>query len=387
MSGAGSKKARLGCDDVRNIGYIENVLANILSKLPVNSVLKCKLVAKFWYRLIREPQFAQLQFSCSPKNPKLILYLCGDEPEARTKLCLMDRDGEISPYVTLPNLDQNCFLRLICSFNGLICCTKLVGRSDLGIQICNPATREILEVPKGSPSAITPSIGIVFDPDKNKYKVLRFFSDTLESEDNNCKCETYTPDVGDWRRISEVMQRPVANPACPLFPTHLCVGGRMYWLVWSKEDRETPDYILSIDMDDNFTRVELPNFSDETIGFNIFTFLTEYDGCLALVSVDGDESCVEIWSLTNHNESSWFFQGSAELQIDGFVDGINSIVSIENELLFIIKPGFATFFRFHFLNLAEMTWRKPTRRRFRIGKLEPVAFPFAESLFRCDAAN
>lgn len=382
MSGGGSKQAHLGCDYVSNIGHMQDILAKILSNLPVNSVLRCKLVAKFWCQLIREPQFAKLQFSCSPKTLKFILYLSHADSEARKNLSLMDIDGKIYPYVTLPpSLYQNCSLQLICSFNGLIFFTKLVGRDDLGIHICNPATQEVLEVPRGSPSAITPSIGILFDPDKNKYKVLRFFCDAFESEDSNNKCEIYTPDGGDWSRISEVVQCPVANPAFPLFPTHLCVGGRMYWLVWSKEDREIPDHILSIDVDGTLTRLELPE-NDET-GFNLFTFLIEYEGCLALVSVDGDETYVDVWSLRNHNKSSWFFQGSAELPLDGFVVGINSIVSIGKELLFIIKPAFETFFVFHFLNVAKMAWRQ-SGCDFRIGKCEPVAFRFVESLFRCE---
>ncbi|KAL2245352.1 UNVERIFIED_CONTAM: F-box/LRR-repeat protein [Sesamum indicum] len=395
MSQGGGNQVRLSCDDDPNIGYIEGIMATILSKLPVTSVLKFKVVSKFWNKLIRNQQFAQLQFSSFPKTPKLILYVCGNNSGGRSKLYLMersgrlskpyvmDRSGRIRPYLTFPNLDRSSSLQLISCFNGLLCCTKSVGTEDLDIQICNPATREVLEVPKGSPCAETPSIGVVFDPDTNKYQILRFVSAASGSEVSTCKCEIYTPEGGDWRSIPDVVQGPVANPACPSFPTHACAGGRMYWLVWSKEDREVPDYILSIDMNNTITRVELPGGPDDPDEFNIFTFLVDYEGRLALVCVDDDETYVDIWSLIDPSESTWVLEGCAELQIDGFLEGINSIVSVENELLFIMKPGFGTSFGFHFLNLADWTWRTPIRRRFRMGSSEPVAFRYTESLLRC----
>ncbi|KAK4439842.1 hypothetical protein Salat_0319100 [Sesamum alatum] len=395
MSQGGDNQALWICDYDPNIGYIEGIIATILSKLPVASVLKFEVACKFWNKLIRDPQFAQLHFSVSPKSPKIILYDCCNNTGGRNKLYMMDRDGilskpyvmdrngKIRPYLTFPNLDRSNSLQLISCFNGLLCCTKSLGTEDLHIQICNPATREVLEVPKGSPFTGTPSIGVVFDPDTYKYKVLRFVSDASKSGDSTCKCEIYTPEGGKWRNLPGIVQGPVANPACPLFPSHVCVGGRMYWLVWSEEDREVPDYILSIDMNDNITKVGLPVCPDDPDDFNIFTFLLDYEGHLALVYVDENETYMEIWSLIDPKESTWILEGCAELQIDSFLEGVNSIVSLGKELLFVIKPGFDTSFGFHFLNLADWTWRTPVRRKFRIGSSEPVAFRYTESLLRC----
>lgn len=384
MSGGGSKFARLGCDYVRKVEDIPDLLVKILSYLPVDSVLRCKLVCKSWYWLIKEPRFAESQFNCSRKAPKLLLYQsrADSEPEVHNSLSLMDIDGKTSPYVTLPpSLDKDFSLRLICSFNGLIFLTKLVGEDDLAIHICNPATQEVIEVPRGSPSAVTPTIGVLLEPNRNKYTIFRFFSDAFELEETSYKYEIYTSDDGDWGRITEIEQCPVTNMSCPYFPTHVCVGGRMYWLVWSKEKSDVPDYILCVDVDGNLTKLKLPE--TEWTEYNLFTFLVGYEGCLALVSVYDDESCLFFWSLTNHDTSSWLLHGGPRLSEPCTIECINSIVAVGHELLFIINVAFSPFFSFKFLNAEQMTWRK-IDCHFRPGECEPVAFQYEESLFRCE---
>lgn len=383
MSGGGSKLAHLDCDGFHKFEDIPDLLVKIFLYLPVKSVVSCQHVCKLWSRLIKDPKFAQLHFKSSPRVLKFILYvsLVDSDPDSSNELSLMGTDGEVSRYVTLPpSLNKDFSLQLICSFNGLTFFTKLVGDSDLAILICNLAIGEVLEVPGGSPSAVTPSIAILSEPNRDKYAIFRFFSDAFESEETSYKYEIYAPDDGEWGRVSEVEQCPVTNPACPYFPTHVCTGGRIYWLVWSKENTEVPDYILSVDVDGNISKLKLPE--TDRMEYNLFTFLVNYQGCLALVCVCDDESCLFVWSLMDHNSSSWLFHGGTELWTDSYIDSINSIVSLGQELLFIINPGSATSTCFKFLNAEEMTWREinclmPT------AKGEPVAFLYEESLFQC----
>lgn len=68
---------------------------------------------------------------------------------------------------------------------------------------------EVIGVPRGSPSAVTPSIGVLFEPNRNKYMIFRFCSDAFESEEISYKYEIYTANDGEWGRVSEVEQCPV----------------------------------------------------------------------------------------------------------------------------------------------------------------------------------
>lgn len=43
------------------------IISNILSRLPLDSVLRCKSVYKTWYNSARDPQFVDLQLNQS--NP------------------------------------------------------------------------------------------------------------------------------------------------------------------------------------------------------------------------------------------------------------------------------------------------------------------------------
>lgn len=382
MSGGGSKLAHLDCGACHKVEDIPDLLEKIFLGLPVKSVARCQEVCKLWSWLIKDPKFAQLHFKRSPRVLKFILYvsLVDSDPDSCNELSLMGTDGEVSRYVTLPpSLKKDSSLRLICSFNGLTFFTKLVGDRDLAILICNLAIGEVLEVPGGSPSSVTPSIAILSEPNRNKYAIFRFFSDAIELEETY-KYEIYAPDDGEWGRVSEVEQCPVTNPACPYFPTHVCTGGRIYWLVWSKECSEVPEYILFVDVDGNISKLKLPE--TDRMEYNLFTFLVDYQGCLALVCVDDDESCLFVWSLMDHDTSSWLFHGGAELVTDSYIDSINSIVSVGQELLFIMNPGSAANACFSFLNAEEMTWRE-INYRLPTAKGEPVGFLYEESLFRC----
>lgn len=385
MSETGNDCGHLICNNVSEIGHIEEILANILPRLPAKAAVVCKSVSKLWLGLISEPHFPELQLSFSRKNPKYIICPYSDSSDIVTHLYLMEGDGTIDREIPTPGFGNIFSPDIICFLNGLICCVNQDEREDMDIHIFNPTTQEIILLPKGSPSIDTPSVGLVFDPENNKYKLFRFFRDSYELEYGKYKCEVYSSDTATWTAISELKKGPKPNPNCPYYPSYVCVGGRMYWMVSSEVEFGIPDHILSVDMNENFLRIEFPSAMHE------WTFLFELKGCLSLLRVDypvyNPEAIddigpsMEIWDLINPEQSVWNLRGTLEIELELEIHYFNSVAAIKEEILFIIRFVDGSHC-YCILNLQDYTWVVHYLDD-EFDDCSPVAFPFVESLLPC----
>lgn len=91
----------------------------------------------------------------------------------------------------------------------------------------------------------------------------------------------YTPSTGAWRGIGSV-------PQFPMHAHNIFVGGKVYWFLPSEEDHRTAGSILSVDMEENFRVIELP---EEVIEH---AFLANLDGHLCLIAIYDDDLIMDI---------------------------------------------------------------------------------------------
>nr|GMD56169.1 putative F-box protein At1g19160 isoform X1 [Ipomoea batatas] len=341
----------------------------ILLKLPTKGLVRFKAVSKLWYEKISSPSFVKLHLEQSKANTIYIIY---SYPLAEN-MFIMENNGE-SSQLTLPGFHNGLSSIEICSFNGLLCISGDTEEDDLEIRICNPTTREVTVLPRCSLPGKFSSVGVVFDAETN-YKVFRFCCDEFECEDDFCECEVYESYDGTWRNIGQVPTGPKVNWFAPVCPTSVCVQGRLYWLAWNKEDRESPAFVQSVDMEGNFSRISLPE------DLNGYTFLINLDGVLSVVAVDDSETYVDILVLEDNKETgfTWSCKACAELELE-FIASFNSVVGGKDEILFIFDMF--TEFRYRVLNLTERTWRELDVPAALKGRYS-IALPFVESLLPC----
>ena len=131
---------------------VEDIITNILAKLPVKSLILCKSVSKRWRGLISSPNFMRLQLLRSKERPTYVFYpyICWD----RKVHFLTKTDGETTE--TLSSCNGYNFTNMICCFNGLICFISYEGSfyfkrppaSILRPTNCNPATQDVLLLPR-----------------------------------------------------------------------------------------------------------------------------------------------------------------------------------------------------------------------------------------------
>ncbi|EOY12567.1 F-box family protein-related, putative isoform 2 [Theobroma cacao] len=383
MGETGDECAHCITDKWYEVEYAENVLANILSRLPVKSLLACKSVCKHWCQLISSQAFIDLQLLWSKNHSIYIVYPYMD---MMMTLYLMKDGDEITKRITFPYCDNLSPLAIICSFDGLLCCINYTWKvdsgmivedvTDLEIRICNPVTRKALLLPKGSASEEKPSIGVAFGPQINEYKIFRFFCAKRislakrQSRANRRQCEVYSSSTGSWSVIGRVPYCPMQSSHSPLGSNHVFVNGKIYWFIASDEDHMTPGSILTVDIDENFGTIELPKEVTE------HSYLVDLEGCLSLVAVYDEDEIVNIWILEDKDKPKWELKCSDPVPFSND-ECVEFVVARENEIFFITSN------HYYIYELDQRFWREldlndTSEKKF------PVAVAYTESLLSCD---
>ncbi|PRQ31637.1 putative F-box domain-containing protein [Rosa chinensis] len=352
------------CIQRKNVEWLdlesfEGVVDNVLSSLPVKCLLNVKAVSKFLRDLIRSQAFIRLHLSRSRENA---LYIFFPFMPINRNIYIIDADAVVTETVTLPTDENLSTLSMVCSYNGLICLTNFpvtlysyssqgVAVADLEILICNPATHEVGLLPKCSPSEEDLGIGVAFGPEISEPETV------LPPE-----CEIYSSRTGTWSCIGPVQHRPMGAH-------HVFVNGKVYWFIPSEENYDIPGSILSVDMEEHFEVVGLPDTLTE------LSFLIDFEGCLSVVAVFDKDEPVVIWILKNENEYVWEKKCSAGIPYKGMMEELHSVAARESDIFFITAHDYII------LDTDDSSWELVEFEEF-----EPNAhavFPYTESLLPC----
>ncbi|XP_004237754.2 F-box/kelch-repeat protein At3g23880-like [Solanum lycopersicum] len=292
----------------------EDVVVDILLRLPVKSLLRFKCVRKNWCALIKSPSFIKEHFQYRNNN-------C-----ARLLVCNMKMAPELHPIVKsvvfsllpeeiVPGVtpEQKTLLQLqrVTDFtcvagpvNGLF----LVEKSLYGVDVClglwNPATKEFRSLPP-APFEIEGFLshnndhqyGLGFDMSTLDYKVvwIRVFWDDLGLSDNNrvYTC-VYSSCNNSWRRLTPKFP-PSSILSAPLDATYL--NGVYYWL---SRGLDGIFMILSFDMVcEQFGEMQVPDIPTKHWGT-----LTLHGGSLVmLTSGQPMTSIYDVWVMKQ--EGNW----------------------------------------------------------------------------------
>lgn len=356
---------------------------SILLRLPVKSILIFKSVSKLWYNLMSKKSFILSHRHFSKQNPKFFVFYAPDEDledNILHEMHLMEPNGAYTESYTIPIFKtlQLHHPILIASFNGLICfmndMTPYESSYDMSLHICNPATREVLTLPKSHLSYDIPIFGVLYSNNFHIYKIFKFFSDPVDPEKGYAQCEVYSSKTGEWKLIPRITLRPLINFTLSLASNHVCVNEKLYWFVSQDFDEgfEYPTLILMVDMDDNFHEIEIPNGSETA-------FLIEFWGRLCFV--DWTKSKFYIWLFNEMNEG-WCLLEIVKFPVDWMeVAYFDSVAACEDEILFVYKD--VKGLRHEILyDVVHSTWKE-----FRIAEDDKdkaiVVFPFFETLLPC----
>ena len=273
----------------------DDIVFDILTRLPVKSLIRFRCVSKSLYSTITNPIFIATHFklneakSLSNKNSHngYLLYTPVTESyyfheELRTLVYNRDRTvTEISRFITpFPFCDafMNCFC------NGIFCldrCDETNG--DHIIYLWNPSIRKFKML---APALMTDpcdsaTLGLAYHSQKNDFKILRLvsFLGSLGEPDPLTEAEVYTLSTDSWRKVvSAELSDPNAGLLSHRSP-YIFFNGALHCIAAHKH---CSSFILSFDInDERFHKIMLPlDFLDV-----YQSYLTVFKGSLAYIII------------------------------------------------------------------------------------------------------
>ncbi|KAA8517957.1 hypothetical protein F0562_015431 [Nyssa sinensis] len=197
-----------------------DVIIDILSRLPVKSLLRFSCVCKAWQALLTDSNFIKLQLNQNSFN-----ILVGSHDCETNSTVLSVYNGETvdqSADMSLPcPLPLPCpYYNILGSCNGLIC----ILQTPL-IFLWNPALRQLRSLPKPQirPLDVIVVFGFGYDPVTDDKKLVRFVCD--ESLGFHLRAEVFTLSTDCWRELEVDMLSLV-----PLCRSTAFANGFIYWI-------------------------------------------------------------------------------------------------------------------------------------------------------------
>ncbi|PHT99718.1 hypothetical protein BC332_29506 [Capsicum chinense] len=232
------------------------IMVEILSKLPIESMLSSRQVCKLWYNLFSDPLFLTMYKSRSP--PPCILFSRDHDISQLLELeprCddyssrLRDRPILLScPEFNTPAkhgmdipVEDYPMLRLIGSCNGFIGLMTNIYDINTSVYISNPLLGEYskLKLPELEKSVCRVVYGFCFSEVSGKYKLVRSVTRRFTDHREVSELEVYTLGVDEkWRNLGQV-----PYPVWQDFG-QVCVNGALHWM-----DPVDKDSIYSFDIE------------------------------------------------------------------------------------------------------------------------------------------
>ncbi|KAK1568891.1 hypothetical protein Q3G72_030138 [Acer saccharum] len=366
--------------------FSNEVVVDILSKLPVKSLICFKSVCKPWRAMFGDPKFIEMHLSngISNKRESYLLRILPFNDEDGSSLSTDSDDGSDFGMLPLPdqtsvntspgydfdfNEDEveeiyslrdkksfdeigklevpiqskSLYYLMVESMNGVVC---LIETDDdegwyptVNMFLWNPATREFKTLPKPYINRFTgpvrvAAVGFAFHPKINDYKVVTIVHSV---EINSLKVEVFSLKEDCWRNVgAEIMQ--VGAPRMTLsFQDYLSsafVNGALHWTMCKKDGYFfSENYILSFDVcTDKFNKMKLPF---PYVGYELLVYQAPktFEGPLALIAYNSIENC-DIWLMKEYGVvESWVRQYSIRgwvwsVMPFGFFDDGNLIIEL-----------------------------------------------------------
>ncbi|KAF5199321.1 Thylakoid lumenal protein [Thalictrum thalictroides] len=305
-------------DSIRNTtkvipSLLPEIIQDILSRLPIEDVMRSKTICKDWYALTKDPHFIHMHFSRALSCPPRILL----EPLISgqiSSLYLIDRKDGMwkSREISVENM-QGRFGLTISSCHGLLLVTSPSVSID-PLYIYNPVTGKYFKLPNTGLKSdkLCISLGFGFDSTNKKYKVVRLFHFCLNDDfETNMKCEIITLGEESWRELEFSHTVICSTNAKPVF-----FDGALYWVI----DREIhPGYeqILALDLcNEKFRAIKCPPSLIRSLEFPDSVFLCNLGGSLSLVEHNDFEK-FRFWRIVQSNtkKSYKFYESSYHINI------------------------------------------------------------------------
>lgn len=269
------------CSGSSTMNLPEEIMAEILSRNPIKTIVHCRCVCKRWRNILAAPYFANLHLSRSPAG--LIIH----EGHHRRDTDIL-KLGELDDKPEQHDIHHDPLMKfdlrhgykksamwLSGSINGLICLGSATATC-----ICNPITREYILIPDQKfieKSHATLYCGFGFVKSSYQYKVVRFYKGIFPASEGSDEfgCEVYTLGTGMWRNLGHV---PFSIDG---YGHGIYVGGNLHWLALHQKDTIN-ERLCTFDLDKELFQLTAGPAVPQVSGYISYRTLGILGGCLCL---------------------------------------------------------------------------------------------------------
>ncbi|XP_058090293.1 putative F-box/kelch-repeat protein At1g13200 [Magnolia sinica] len=358
----------------------QDIIIEILVRLPVKSLIRFKCVSKAWYDLIIDPSFVDAHLHHSKSIPGFIVETPiplekFDEivtdidfdpsfvdtqfdrseygPESVTESPVLNKinfDPFFFEVKATPKNNKSYFvdmgrsigdLTLIsASCDGLI---LLESMSTYGLfYICNPATHEWMCLGRHiDPPQGFHIWGLAFDPTISKYKAIRTCADWGRQE--ICEIITIEENFNSWREVR------VPQPHHPRFFPPVFANSSLYWMIHHRDipdmkgslayDLQSKGHILAMDVsEETFHLIPHPECKSGS-----YTLL-EMGGLLCFAN-QVSHTQLDLWVLKDMKKLVWTKEHSINMMsftgstvpFKSFLDDVLPFAVLENPRRIVFK--------------------------------------------------
>jgi F-box interacting protein len=302
----------------------DEVVVDILQRLPVKSLIRFRCVSKSWNSLITSPAFVHSHLNQSiPNNnnlphPLLIVRHCSSSAnraldKEHYKLFYDNEAFEECAEFDFPTKSRSLkHFRLIASENGLICLSE-----QERYVLWNPSIRKCWNLPKPcitarKHSGSTCHEAFGFDPRTNDHKVVRIVihhstkkAPVEEAPVEEAPVEVYSVRTCSWR-LSSASLTPSTNFTDWRKPK-ACLKGSVHFAALGQRNGTGIGFVLSFDLRDEVFREMIFPHNMTRLHTDIVTCV--FSGSLALLCYDEKRFSCSIWVMKEYGVvDSWVKQ-------------------------------------------------------------------------------
>ncbi|XP_058739958.1 F-box protein CPR1-like [Vicia villosa] len=251
----------------------QELIVEILLRLPVKTVLRCMCACKSWLSFISNPDFAtsHFQLAASPTHRFVFLesYPC--------KILSIDFDASLNPDSSYASLNFD-FLRRGYAEIGGSCRGFLFLHNSTDFYLWNPSTGVHKQIP-ASPMTIHGNSMLMCDFSMFMYgfgynalrdDYLVFLGYYLHNDSSSIDLEIFSLRDNKWKQIGGDSLFPYASCG-HRFKVGLFLNGALYWYVYNHQISK--DVIIAFDLKEMaITEIPLPDEFYNPIEHNLVVF-------------------------------------------------------------------------------------------------------------------
>ncbi|GAV58434.1 F-box domain-containing protein/FBA_3 domain-containing protein [Cephalotus follicularis] len=271
-----------------------DVIFEILSRVSMETLGRCRLVSKGCNKLSYESAFMRLYCERTRTISGYFVQSLHRSNYSSTFASINNTNT-----TSMPSLDfMPERVKIEASTNqGILVCVNQTYSRIPRYYVCKPCTKQWRLIPNPKTKYFTERVAmLVLRVNPLHYKIVRLSQPKISHKKARFyRCEIFDSNSWAWKRLDEINLPP--NDECLSSKPAVSTGGILHWLTRGKN-------VLAFNVDkENWTLFSLPKSVYQN--HNYFGIeLVEHEGRLALVCMEKDD-CMNLWVLTNINAKVW----------------------------------------------------------------------------------